>query len=97
MHLMHISHAYRAGLDGDASRAAARTHAETARAAREARGSARLKGADALEKAKALLEEDTYAAKQHLAQQEQRFKALVGAKLEEVIGLFCRINRALFR
>jgi len=59
----------RDGLDGDASRAAARN--------------TRLNGADALEKAKEILEHDTLEAKQQLASQELRFKSLLGAKLKE--------------
>ena len=50
----------RDGLDGDASRAAERNRAKSRSVrAREARGATRLKGADALEEAKEILEHDT--------------------------------------
>jgi hypothetical protein len=50
----------RDGLDGDASRAAARNLAKSRSVrARESRGATRLKGADALEEAKEILEHDT--------------------------------------
>ena len=74
----------RDGLDGDASRAAARNRANSHSVrARDARGATRLNGADALEKAKEILEHDTLEAKQQLASQELRFKSLLGAKLKE--------------
>lgn len=47
------------------------------------RGSARLEHVDKLEAAKALLARDTREAKEHLVKEEERFKQLVGARLQE--------------
>lgn len=67
------------GASGDADG----LHGDTRRAVMRRRGAARLKGAGELEAAKALLAHDTYEAQQRLAEQEQRYKQLVSAKLKE--------------
>ena len=58
-------------------------HGDDRRAALRRRGAARLKGAGELEAARAVLAHDTHEAQERLAQQEQRYKQLVSAKLQE--------------
>jgi len=68
-----------AGSSGDADG----LHGDSRRAVMRRRGAARLKGAGELEAEKARLAHETYEAQQRLAEQEQRYKQLVSAKLEE--------------